>query len=190
MRVLLGAALALAVAGGTAGCSATTAGAGADTRYIGGDSAITRVPPARRGQPVDLSGKTLAGRPLDVTTLRGKPVVLNVWGSWCPPCRKEAPALQAAAVKLKPEGVSVVGIDVRDLDPANAVAYEKRFGITYPSLFDPKGSQLLALRGAVSPSGIPTTLVLDADGRIAARINGATTTTTVVDLVHDVAAGT
>jgi len=184
--------LATAAAVGLAGCSGTTSGAAGDSRYVAakGDSTVTLVPVDKRGEGVDVSGTTLSGEKLDLATMRGKPVVLNVWGSWCPPCRKEAPDLQAASVKLKADGVPVVGIDVRDLDPAPAVAFEKRFGITYPSLYDPKGAQLLALRGAVSANAIPTTLVLDADGRVAARINGATTTTTVVDVVHDVAAGT
>jgi len=190
MRKYLAGVVALAVAAPLAisGCSSTTSSGAGDTKFVGGDSAVTIVPAAKRGRPVDLSGTTLAGQKLDIATLRGKPVVLNVWGSWCAPCRKEAPALQTAADTLKAGGVSMVGINIRDLDPAPALAFEKAFRITYPSLADPDGSLLLALRGAVSPSAIPTTLVLDADGRVAARINGPTTTTTLVDLVRDVSA--
>jgi thiol-disulfide isomerase/thioredoxin len=116
-------------------------------------------------------------------------VVINVWGSWCPPCRKEAPELQAAAQKLGPQGVQFLGIDTSDSDRDQALAYQRTFGITYPSISDPAGDALLALRGAVAPNAIPTTLVLDQQGRVAARISAATTATTLVDVVGDVSAG-
>lgn len=182
-----GVATTVAVAGCSGGSGAS--GAGGDTRFVSrADSAVTILPADRRGQPVALSGTTLTGQRLDVAAMRGRPVVLNVWGSWCAPCRKEAPQLEAASLRLKKEGVPIVGINIRDYDKAPALAFDKTFGITYPSLYDPQGSLLLSLRGAVPASAIPTTLVLDAEGRIAARVTGATTTTTLVDLVHDVAA--
>lgn len=168
------------------GCAGDADPGGGETRFVAGDGAITIVPEDERRAPVALEGTTLAGDPLNLTTLQGKPVVINVWGSWCAPCRQEAPALQAAHETLTSDGVSFVGLNTGDPDVEPAQAFERTYGITYPSLYDDKGTLLLALRGAVPPKAIPTTLVLDAQGRIAARVNGGLPSTqTLVDLVHD-----
>ena len=166
-----------------AGCGGG-GGTGSSTAKDGG--VVTMVPADERKEPIELSGTTLTGDRLDVATLRGKPVVLNVWGSWCPPCRKEAPDLQAAATELG-DKAAFVGIATRD-DEANALAYERRFKITYPSLFD-KGDLLLSLRGAVSSQSPPVTLILDEKGRIAARFIGPVNRRTLVGAVADVTAG-
>ncbi len=115
-------------------------------------------------------------------------VVLNVWGSWCPPCRKEAPALVEAAASLKSKRVAFVGINTQDPDPSQALAYERTYGVTYPSLVDDGGKLLLALQRAVPPDAIPSTLVLDPQGRVAARFSGAIPLRTLEDLVADVSA--
>jgi thiol-disulfide isomerase/thioredoxin len=172
----------LLVAAALAGCGGGSTG----TSSAEGNGVITTVPVGQRKEPIDLTGTTLTGDRLDLATLRGKPVVLNVWGSWCPPCRKEAPDLQAAATELTGKA-AFVGIATRD-DEANARAYERRFKITYPSLFD-RGDLLLALRGAVSAQSPPVTLVLDAQGRIAARFVGPVTRSTLVGMVDDVTTG-
>ncbi|WP_233153263.1 TlpA disulfide reductase family protein [Kineosporia sp. R_H_3] len=153
----------------------------------GSDGPVTIVPPAARAEPVDLSGKTLDSASLDIAEFRGDVVVLNVWGSWCPPCRKEAPELERAYRSLRPRGVQFLGIDTRD-NAAAASAFVVRFGITYPSLVD-DGTLLLAFRGAVPAAAVPTTLVLDRAGRIAARVVGGTDATTVEGLVGDVLSG-
>jgi thiol-disulfide isomerase/thioredoxin len=187
-RVALAAVLAAALAAALAGCSSAP-GQPAGTSFVAGDGVITLVAPAHRQAPVAVSGETLEGTRLDLATLRGKPVVLNVWGSWCAPCRTEAPVLEAAKRKLTPHRASFVGIDTRDDDSAQALAFQRRYEISYPSLVD-DGALLLALRGAVPPSSIPSTLVLDGQGRIAARISGPVpSVTTLVDLVDDVAGG-
>lgn len=181
--------LAAALAGGAlAGCSSSSGGSGG-TNYVAGDGTITVVPAAERRQSVELRGTTLEGAPVDVASYRGKVVVLNVWGSWCPPCRKEAPDLQAASTELKAKGVEFLGINTNEKDKAQALAFQKTFGVTYPSLTDDGGAALLSLRGAVAPNAVPTTLVLDQQGRIAARISSATTKVTLVDVVEDVLAG-
>lgn len=171
----------------TGGTADGTAGSGAN--YVGGDGTITFLSAAERRDPVALAGETLEGAQLDLATLRGRVVVINVWGSWCPPCRKEAPDLQRAYDELEPHGVEFVGINFRDPDPAPAKAFQRTFGITYPSLRDDGGNALLALRGAVSANSIPSTLVLDTEGRIAARASTVVTRTTLVDLVADVRSG-
>jgi thiol-disulfide isomerase/thioredoxin len=171
-----------------AACSASSGG-GSGTNIVAGDGTITMVPASDRHAPVELRGTTLESNPFDVAALRGHAAVLNVWGSWCAPCRKEAPQLEAASVQLKAKGVQFVGINVKDPDPAQAIAFQKTFGITYPSVVDSSGELLTALRGAVSANAIPTTLVLDTQGRIAARISSVTTTATLVGLVDDVIAG-
>jgi thiol-disulfide isomerase/thioredoxin len=169
---------------GCSGGSGSGSG-GTGSGYVAGDGTVTVVKAKDRRQPVTLSGKTVDGTPLDVTSYRGHPVVVNVWGSWCGPCRKEAPALQAAHVQLTGSGVVFLGIDTRDDDPAQAKAFESAFRITYPSIVDEGGTVLLGLRGVVAPSAVPTTLVIDEQGRVAARVSGPVDTTTLVGLVHD-----
>ena len=164
-----------------AGCSGNNNG---QTAADGG-GVRTLVPPEQRKEPIDLVGNTLTGERLDLSTLRGKPVVLNVWGSWCPPCRKEAPDIQAAALELAGKA-EFVGIATRD-EPANALAYERKYKVTYPSLLD-KGDLLLSLRGAVASQSPPVTLILDEKGRVAARFVGPVTRRTLVGMVSDVAA--
>jgi thiol-disulfide isomerase/thioredoxin len=168
----------------------TQAVRGSGTSYLVGDGTVTILPAPDRGRPVALAGTSLEGDRIDVADYRGNPVVVNIWGSWCPPCRKEAPGLQAAYTRLKAQGVRFVGIDARDDDPAQAKAFQSAFGITYPSIVDEGGAVLLGLRGVVAPSAVPTTLVLDEQGRVAARVTGGVDTTTLIGLVQDARGGT
>jgi thiol-disulfide isomerase/thioredoxin len=186
--LVLGAGLTGLATAGLAGCSSGSP-VGAGTNYVSGDGTITLVPAAKRQAPVAVRGTTLEGQPVALSAYRGKVVVLNVWGSWCPPCRAEAPALEAAAQQLASQGVQFLGINTNDPDAAQALAFQKKFGVSYPSLADRSGEVLLSLRGAVAPNAIPTTLVIDQQGRIAARISAATTQSTLTALVSDVLAG-
>ncbi|GAB2675847.1 TlpA disulfide reductase family protein [Thalassiella azotivora] len=133
---------------------------------------VTEFAAESRAAPVDLSGTTLSGEPLDLTSLRGGPVVLNVWGSWCAPCREEAPVLVRLSSDYATRRVSFVGLNVKD-NPAAARAFEDRFGVSYPSIDDGDGRGILALSQYVPASAVPVTLVLDAAGRVAARVLGA-----------------
>ena len=135
---------------------------------------ITRYPVAERGAPVLVAGDSLTGERLSTEDLRGDVVVLNVWGSWCPPCREEAPVLAETSRRLADRGVSFLGINVRD-NTAAALAFEKRFGIDYPSIADVDGQALLSLNQYVPANAVPVTLVLDRHGRVAARILGVLT---------------
>ena len=133
---------------------------------------VTEYPVADRGRPVELSGGTLTDETLDLTDMRGDVVVVNVWGSWCVPCRIEAPVLARVSQEYRQRGVSFVGVNVKD-NRAAAVAFEEEYGITYPSIEDTDGRAVLALSQYVPASAVPVTLVLDRDGRVAARVLGA-----------------
>ncbi len=130
-------------------------------------------PIAERLPAPAISGTTLDGEPLDVADLRGKVVVVNFWASWCAPCRAEAPNLRAVAERRKAEGAEFVGVAIKD-DRDAAQAFERRQGIPYPSLFDQAGVVLTRFR-ALAPQVPPTTLVLDRQGRVAARFIGGVT---------------
>ena len=151
---------------------------------------IRVVDPSRREQPVALSGTTLEGAPLDLASLRGSVVVLNIWGSWCSPCHKEAPDLQRASTDLAARGVKFLGIasEVSN-DPAAALAFQRTYKITYPSLLDDTKRAVLALRGSVAPGAVPSTLVIDPQGRIAGRISGGLTYNTLTAVVASVLDG-
>jgi thiol-disulfide isomerase/thioredoxin len=111
-----------------------------------------------------------------------------VWGSWCSPCRQEAAGLQAASVATRADA-QFIGLNTRDASPAAPVAFLRTQGVTYPSIFDPSGQSLLQLAGQVPPSAIPSTLVLDRQGRVAIRVLGQVSQATLVDMVAEVAAG-
>ncbi|WP_309094839.1 TlpA disulfide reductase family protein [Streptomyces sp.] len=150
--------------------SGGTSGGGGDTNFVLGKDGIATADKGERADAPDLSGKTVDGKQLDVDDYKGKVVVVNVWGSWCPPCRAEAPGFQKVSQDLKDEGVQFVGINTRDTSTGPALAFEKAYGVTYPSLYDPTGKLMLRFeRGTLNPQAIPSTLVFDREGRIAAR---------------------
>ncbi|MFF8104110.1 TlpA family protein disulfide reductase [Streptomyces sp. NPDC016640] len=150
--------------------SGATSGGGGDTNFVTGSDGISTVAEGERDAAPDLSGKTLEGERLDVADYRGKVVVLNVWGSWCNPCRAEAKYFAKVSEEYADRGVQFVGINTRDTSTGAALAFEKDFGITYPSLYDPTGKLMLRFeKGTLNPQAIPSTLILDRDGKIAAR---------------------
>jgi thiol-disulfide isomerase/thioredoxin len=118
-----------------------------------------------------VTGTLLSGSKFTLAQDHGHVVVLNFWGSWCTPCRAEAPFLSQLAQHFTPGGVRFLGVDIRD-SPATAAAFQRDFHIGYPSLNDPGDEIALAFRDTVPPAGIPTTLVIGRDGRIAARVIG------------------
>jgi len=154
--------------------------------YIDGAGVITLLPAAERRQPGAVSGKTLEGHPLSLSSYAGKMVVVNVWGAWCPPCRAEATELAAAARALAPKGVVFVGVNTRDASADNALSFQRHYDIPYPSIYDPGGRNLLAFRRTLTPNAIPSTVIIDRQGRVAASILGEVTSkTTLIDLVED-----
>ncbi|HYK28567.1 MAG TPA: TlpA disulfide reductase family protein [Streptosporangiaceae bacterium] len=177
VRSALGAAF-LALAAVTAGCDGGAIGANdpqsSGQSFVGSSYASTFYSIGHRPGAPSVSGTTVTGKQLNLASYRGDTVVLNFWGSWCAPCRSEAPALGTLARQLSADGVRFVGIDIRD-EPASALAFMQTFGVGYPSLNDPSDEIALAFRSTVPPAAIPTTLVIDRDGRIAARIVGGAT---------------
>jgi thiol-disulfide isomerase/thioredoxin len=161
--------------GGCGGGGAGSAGSSAAAQsFISGPGVVDQVPPAERWPSPRVQGPRVGGGRIDSAEYRGKIVVYNVWGSWCPPCRAEAPSLRRIAGETKTSGVQFVGINIRD-NQAAAQAFERRFTIPYPSVFDPEGRLLLLFRGTLPPNAIPSTIVVDRQGRAAARIVGGAT---------------
>lgn len=156
--------LALAVLPGAA-----LVGCGRDLPAVPGAESVAS---ADREDPLALSGTTLDGGTVDLADLRGRIVVLNNWASWCAPCREETPALVALANSSDPADLAVIGVNVTD-DHDAAVAFAKEFSMPYPSIEDPQGTLLAQIPG-VPPSSLPSTVVLDREGRVAARIIGGT----------------
>jgi thiol-disulfide isomerase/thioredoxin len=143
---------------------------GGDSNIVQGTGEITQVVAADRQPAPDISGETLDGEQLSLSDYEGQIVVLNVWGSWCAPCRAEAPNLVTVAEDTADQGVRFLGINTRDLERANAQAFERTYGVEYPSLFDPNGELVLEFpSGSLNPQAIPSTLIIDRQGDIAAR---------------------
>lgn len=168
------------------GCGSDVGSTGGNG-YIDGDGTITVLPVAERKKPGDVSGETLEGEDISLADFAGKVVVVNVWGAWCPPCRAEADDLVAAANELAAKDVAFLGINTRDNSRDNAIAFQDKRNVPYPSIYDPGGRNLLAFQGQLSPNAIPSTVVIDAQGRIAARVLGEVPSAqTLVDLVDEV----
>jgi thiol-disulfide isomerase/thioredoxin len=156
--------------------------------FVGGSYSSTYYAPADRPAAPQVSGTTLTGATFSLAAERGNVVVLNFWGSWCAPCRREAPTLAALAQHFKDAPVRFVGDDVQDA-PANAAAFEQTFDVGYPSLNDPGEQVALAFHGAVPPVGIPTTLLIDEKGHIAGRVVGEVTYQGLQALITKILAG-
>ena len=159
-----------------AGCSADPLAAqyesGTNQNYISGDGTLTVIAPDDRGDPIAFETQTDAGEPVTSADYEGEVVVINFWYAACPPCRVEAPDLEALHQEFDGEGASFLGVNVRD-QAETAAGFEKEFGITYPSVIDTNdGTMLLAFAGTVAPNAVPTTLVIDKQGRVAARFLG------------------
>ncbi|MGV3733610.1 MAG: TlpA family protein disulfide reductase [Microcella sp.] len=140
--------------------------------YISGDGAYTVIAEADRGEPIEFEGTTENGDVVSSDDYRGDVLVVNFWYAACPPCRVEAPDLEEISQQFAPDGVSFLGVNIYD-QAATALAFANEFGVTYPSILDVNsGSVRLAFAGEVAPNSVPTTLVLDRQGRVAARISG------------------
>ncbi|TFD66349.1 TlpA family protein disulfide reductase [Cryobacterium ruanii] len=159
---------------------------GSSKGFIAGDGSITEIALADRGEPIEFSGVTETGETVTSVETLGEVLVVNFWYASCAPCRAEASDLQRINAQFENEGASFLGVNVRDQAP-NAIAFNETYSVTYPSVLDvDTGAMQLAFSGSIPPNAVPTTLVLDAEGRVAARILGQVTSPSILEtLIRD-----
>ena len=169
-------ALAIALTGCSGGGTSS-----AEESFVSGDGSTTFIKIADRKIAPAVTGLTLSGT--NYTYPKDRVAVVNVWASWCSPCRAEAPILVSLASKYP--NVAFIGILTRD-NPANAEAFERRFKVPYPTIID--DSILIGFKGSLPANAIPSTVILDKNGRVAARISGVITVASLTQLIERVSA--
>ncbi|RWZ59718.1 redoxin domain-containing protein [Labedella populi] len=159
---------------------------GSGKGYIAGDGSWTEIPAVERDEPVEFAGVDQNGDEVTSDDFAGEVLVVNFWYAACAPCRAEAPDLVELSGQYEGQGASFLGVNVRD-QADTAIAFDETYGIEYPSIIDTNdGAVKLAFSGSVPPNAVPTTLVLDAEGRIAARIVGQIRDASILDtLIRD-----
>ncbi|MGY2075770.1 MULTISPECIES: TlpA family protein disulfide reductase [unclassified Blastococcus] len=173
MRRLLTALLAGAILTGcSTGSDAVEVNNGGEFRFVEATPAGEVIPADERATAPEFSGTLLGGGEFSSAALAGDVAVLNFWGSWCGPCRIETPEFQEVYAEVRDEGVQFVGLNVKETDEQFALAFVERFGIEFPSLYDPRGEVALAFRDYPA-NAVPSTIVLDRQGRVAAVYTGA-----------------
>ncbi|WP_175637405.1 TlpA family protein disulfide reductase [Sinomonas mesophila] len=187
-----GAAAASGIAALLSGCAAedplaAQARAGDNKNYVAGDGSVTEYTAAQRKDPIAFTGTLYDGTRVSSSDFVGGVTVLNFWFAACAPCRVEAPELEALHAEFAPQGVRFYGVNLRD-EQGTAGAFEQTFGVSYPSFNDADGQVLLAVAGMVPPGAVPTTLVLDKQGRVASRVLGQLERGTLKALISSAAA--
>ncbi|MEV1131995.1 TlpA disulfide reductase family protein [Agromyces sp. NPDC049794] len=158
---------------------------GSGKNYIAGDGTISEFSESQRGEAIEFSGATVDGDAFDSAETVGDVTVVNFWYAGCAPCRAEAPILEEVSQSFAGQGVSFVGVNVRD-QAGTAASFEETYGVTYPSILDVEsGTAQLAFAGDVPPAAVPTTIVLDKDGRVAARVLGQLTEASILESIID-----
>ena len=186
----IGAAFALAATAALSGC---TGGSGAvangpqvgEQGYVSGNGTIKVITRSERDAAPPVRGRLLDGGSYDIREHVGQVVVVNFWASWCPPCRSEQPRLNEAYTSVRGKDVEFVGVDLRDQDPA-ARAFRRTYAVTYPSIVDEPGSTLLGFRDI--PASPPSTVVIDRNGRIAAKLLGEAPAGVLKPIIEQIAA--
>lgn len=155
--------------------------------YISGDAdhRIVQIAPAERKPAPIIAGDDLDGNPISTKNWAGKTIVINLWGSWCPPCREESPALDSVARSLKSKDVEFLGIAQRE-DATTTKAFTRKHNIFYPNISDSSGSLTLGFAKSLPAAAIPTTWIIDAKGRVAVRVLDVITKATLEGLIEDV----
>jgi len=159
---------------------------GSGANYISGDGAITVLAPESRTDSVQFEGDLDTGEFFSSSDYAGSVIVVNFWYAGCPPCRVEAADLESLHQQFLSDGVAFVGVNIFDQAPT-ALTFANEFGVSYGSIMDVEtGSVRFAFAGQVAPNAVPTTLVLDKQGRVSARISGVITD---VDLLANIIEG-
>ncbi|OUZ07209.1 hypothetical protein BHE97_16990 [Aeromicrobium sp. PE09-221] len=151
--------------------------------FASGDGSVTFVPPAERAELPELTGVDLTEQPMSSRDFDAGVLVINIWGSWCPPCRKETPTLVSLSREFEDQGVQFLGIAVRE-SPAASQAFVQKNDVPYPSFSDEAGKLLLAFTESLPAAAVPTTYVIDRDGKVAARILSEVDETTLRQLIE------
>jgi thiol-disulfide isomerase/thioredoxin len=172
MRRLLPALVAaLVLTGCTSGSDAVDVNNGGEFRFVAATPSGEVIPPEDRATAPEFAGTLLGGDEFSSDELAGDVAVLNFWGSWCGPCRVETPEFQEVYADVRDDGVQFLGLNVKETSEQFALAFVQRFGIEFPSLYDPRGEVALAFRDYPA-TAIPSTIVLDRDNRVAAVYTG------------------
>jgi len=172
MRRLVPALLAgLLLAGCSSGPDAVDVNNGGEFRFVEATPSGEVIPPGERATAPEFSGTLLGGGEFSSEELAGDVAVLNFWGSWCAPCRVETPEFQEVYADVADDGVQFLGLNVKETSEQFATAFVERFGIEFPSLYDPRGEVALAFRDYPA-NAIPSTIVLDRESRVAAVYTG------------------
>jgi thiol-disulfide isomerase/thioredoxin len=188
------AALAASLAMGLSGCSqeslANQYREGSGKNYIAGDGTVREIAASDRGESIQFAGVTETGAQVSSSDYLGHVLVVNFWYAGCAPCRAEAPLLEKVVGETSATGAQFLGVNVRD-QAATAATFNQRFGISYSSIIDQDGKAQLSFASNIPPNAVPTTLVLDAQGRVAARILGQLSDASILaTLVRDISAET
>lgn len=161
---------ALALTGCTQDKLADQYASGSGQGYVSGDGANTEIPPSGRDKAITFEGTDESGGSVSNNDFAGKVYVVNFWYAGCPPCRAEASDLKTLSEKYT--DVPFLGVNISD-DVDNAKTFITKYGLAYPSIIDAQTASVqLAFAGAVAPNAVPTTVVMDREGRVAARISG------------------
>ncbi len=165
------------------GCSSDPA---TDAGFVSGDGSVTILDPAARTLAPEVNGLDLDGNSLSTADFPGDIIVLNVWASWCAPCRAEAPALEEVAVEYANQGVQLIGLNTRDSE-ASAKNFIQNYGVSFPSIVDTDGRLQLLFNDTLPPQAIPSTIVIDRNGMVAARALGAVDASTLGGIIDQLA---
>ena len=160
---------------GLVGCSADPE---TDTGFVSGDGSVTVLNPEAREMAPVIQGQDLDGQGISTADYPGEILVLNVWASWCAPCRAEASDLEEVAKEFQGKGVQLIGLNTRDSN-ASAKNFVNKYGVSFPSIVDTDGRLQLLFRETLPPQAIPSTIVIDQQGRVAARALGAVDSSTL-----------
>jgi thiol-disulfide isomerase/thioredoxin len=164
-------AMALFLAGCSTGADAVDVNNGGEFRFVAATPSGEVIPVDERATAPQFSGTLLGGGAFSSEELSGDVTVLNFWGSWCGPCRVETPEFQEVYADVRDKGVQFLGLNVKETSEQFALAFVDRFGIEFPSLYDPRGEVALAFRDYPA-TAIPSTIVLDRENRVAAVYTG------------------